>query len=98
MQRALPLPRRRRHTRQWRIEAVEVPVLVAEIARNDAAVLLRLSGAVAVVTDDASAVLVLEAVAIAVFLSDGATAESERKGGSASGGTERGEKTRSGRT
>jgi hypothetical protein len=56
-----------------------VPVLVAEVARNDAAVLLGLSGTVAVVTDDASAVLILEAVAIAIFLSDSATAVQGRR-------------------
>lgn len=78
VERAHPLARRRRHARHGRVEAVEVPVLVAKVARDDAPSLLRVGGAVAVVADDGPPVLVLEPEAVAVLLPDGATPARKR--------------------
>lgn len=70
---AHPLARRRRHARHGRVQAVEVPVLVAEIARDDAAVHVRVRRLAAVVADDRATILVLQPVPVSVLLSNRST-------------------------
>lgn len=79
VERAHPLAGRRRHASHGRVEAVEVPVLLAEVARDDAP-LLGLRGRLrAVVADDGATRLVLDTVAIAILLSDCSSAANRRK-------------------
>lgn len=89
---AHPLASRWRHSSHGRIEAVEVPVLVAEVARNDLALLGERRRRAALVAEDRSSDLVLESVAVAVFLSDGSSTKqgaSEEFGGAEGDADER---------
>lgn len=71
-----PFPRRRRHPCHRGIEAIEVPMLVAEIARDDPPVNVRVRCLTTVVADDRSTILVLQSVTVSIFLSDSTTSAS----------------------
>lgn len=74
-----PFPRRRRHTSHRRVQAIQMPMLIAEIARNDSTMNVRVRRLTAVVTDDRLSVLVLESITISIFLSNSSSAEEMKR-------------------
>lgn len=72
MQRALPLAPLRRHARQRGVEAVEVPVLLAKVTRDNLARLVGRARLGAAVAEDRLAVPVPDPVAVAVLGRDAA--------------------------
>lgn len=70
MERAHPLAGRWRHARHGRVKTVEVPVLLAEVAGDDTTLLGLRSRLGTIIADDGATRLVLDTVAIAIFLTD----------------------------